>query len=148
MFNSGFIFEALGYKTADKLDIPFTYALSADRVGMVAIFNEDDLKCAEWYIENIGLEPIVVGSNSYRIFAKSGIQLQGDILIPFEDIPEEGYVFLSTWNVKNGEYINPQGVGLRIRVPLPKIKGEVIYQSGMAKILKIIPPSPPLPQKR
>jgi len=143
MFNSGFVYEALKYETASKIDIPYSYALSADRVGMVGIFNEDDLKCAEWYIEHMDSMPIVADCHSYRIFAKFGMRP----IAWFWDMPEEGYVFLSTWNVEHGEYVDAIGVGQRERKALPEFKGQLVYQSGIAKIYKLIPP-PPLPQKR
>lgn len=52
LFTSGLVFEAVGSETIDKVDMPYSVALSDDRIGVLEVANEDDVACARWLAED------------------------------------------------------------------------------------------------
>ena len=48
IFTSGLVFEVTASDTMDRVDMPYSIAMSGERTGAIGIYNEDDIACAEW----------------------------------------------------------------------------------------------------
>ena len=147
LFTSGFIFEATKSESTEKLDLPFSYGLSAERTGIIGVATQDDLNCLNWINENWDGKSHVIGDyNSYCLiqswvtnyFSLSNNLRYGTLVA----LPKDCYIFISSWNGENQKYIEPSGVGLRWQFPLPEIKQPIAYQSGKALVYLKQTPKP------
>jgi hypothetical protein len=113
----------------------------------VGIATQDDLNCMNWLNANWDKKSPIIGDyNSYCL-------IQGSVLDYFSltnnlrkgdmtHIPDDCYIFISSWNTEHNKYIEPTGVGVRKPFDLPKIQQPVAYQSGNAKVLIKQTPKP------
>jgi uncharacterized membrane protein len=139
LFTSGFIFEVTKSNATEKLDVPFSYGLSAERTGITDIATQDDINCLDWLNANWDKKSQIIGDyNSYCLitswipdyfFVSRNLRY-----VTLVDIPDDCYIFISSWNGEHQRYIEPSGVGLRWQFPLPVIKQPIAYQSGKALV--------------
>jgi len=140
VFTSGVAFKVTGCEIIDRIDTPHSKALSGEQLGTTAVFSEDDIRCADWLVENAEWSiPVVFGSNSILIFTKDGPSwnLASNNNASWINVPEKCYLFVSTWNSQHGEWIRNVGVGTRAREPLPEFDGIELFCSGEAAVYKI-----------
>lgn len=146
IFTSGFVYEATKSEVADRLDEPYSIALSAERVGVAGVFNGDDIECARWIAKNIDGDSLVVADyNVFRLVV--GIRgmtdeiyqvYQGRAIPLLQDLPDKGYIFLSTWNIEHQKYIADASIGMRFVLPLPDFSNcPVVFQKGKAIVYRI-----------
>jgi hypothetical protein len=132
-FTSGMVYELFKCESTNRMVIPYSIPLSAERTGLSGIFTKDDMNCMRWVIEH---------SDGLNIIADYNVSLLvtgylGKVK-DYSAIAEDKYIFVSDWNARHKEYVEGSGLGLRIRHPLPENLGEVVYQSGKATIYKVI----------
>jgi hypothetical protein len=147
LFTSGFIFEVTKSEVTDRVDIPFNYALSAERTGIVMVATQDDMNCMDWLNVNWDKKlPIIGDYNSYCLiqgnipayFFLTNNLRKGDLT----HIPDDCYIFVSSWNGEHGKFIEPTGIGVRKPFDLPQFKQPIAYQSGSAKVYLKQAPKP------
>lgn len=67
-FTSGLVYEVTGSNATDKFIVPYSAALSGERTGLIGVYTQDDIKCAEWLAyksdQNI---PIVCDGNTWLL---------------------------------------------------------------------------------
>jgi len=158
-FTSGGVFEAIDSEVIDRVDIPYSVGLSAQRTGVVGVYNADDVACARWIAYEADVKvPILGGYNGRHLVASFVTDIPrlresiGQAPPMFSrGIPEHCYIFLTTWNVEHGEYIESVSAGLRtgIALPvsisaglrrgfgLPEIWGTEVFRSGKAVVYEV-----------
>lgn len=144
IFTSGVVYELTNSDTTINFGVPYSLGLSAERTGLAGIFNDDDIKCAKWMVENWDGETIIVADyNGSRLLVQYSSKF-GDKFynLQFEELPEKCYIFMSAWNVEHDKYVMGSIVGLRELRDLPKCdcdcdcKCPVVFQSGKSTIYK------------
>lgn len=145
LFTSGFIFEATKHKVIDSLDTPFSYALSSYRVDIGGVSNSKDLICTDWLAMHL--------VNEYYLYA----DLHGSLLIEdypllsrkrrplpsnIEELSNDNYVFLRTWNIESQSITKWAGIGLRRQISLEEsglvpflMSRNKIYDNGGGQVL-------------
>ncbi len=132
-FTSGLIFETLHSNTVGEIDLPYSIAFSGERLNMVGIFNEDDVACARWLVDNRGDVPLVADYNGSRLLmgCMRDFELDGFAVKP----SDEHYLFLSSWNVKHQKMVVGLLPGLRGYSVLPNLEKAVVsFKKGDAVV--------------
>jgi uncharacterized membrane protein len=147
LFTSGLIYEVTGQKVTDKVDTPYSIALSSYRLDLAGVFNVRDGAAARWLMQKVTNETnVYVDSHSSKLltfyeFPGKIEQLPGDAakLKPYN------YVYFTTWNVAKNEvtFTISRQPGLRQNVGFDDIPGlrtaikskNLIYEDGGAQIL-------------
>ena len=106
LFTSGFIFEVTRHEVTDKMDSPYSIALSSHRVDVGGVFNWQDGAGADWLWPRLDDEA-TVHADLY------GWLLLGYETKPFSQIfgfpwdmsqvPQDSYIYFRTWNIERQE---------------------------------------------
>lgn len=144
-FTSGGVFEASGSVMTDSIDTPYSIGLSAERTGVVGIYNNDDVACARWLAYEADPEVPIVGGYNGRLLVASFVPVVPRLKDSYSvappmfatGIPKHCYVFFTTWNVEHGQYIEAISPGLRWAYELPTIEGEVVFRRGKAAVYEV-----------
>lgn len=161
IFTSGAVFELSQSNDASSIDIPYAIALSHERVGVAAVFSENDIAVRDWAIAN-KKEPVFTDINGMLLFTEIMPQsswhpirsdyakiVDGGALLPGEldKLPITGYVFLREWNTRhnlmtfmpNWYALEDNTTGMRQSYTLGELglgellnKSRVVYRSGDA----------------
>jgi len=142
VFTSGLVFELTKSESVDKLDTPYSSRLSAERTGIVGVFTEDDIACAEWLAINTdGESPIYADINGFLLLTghiEPYTQLQEPIVGKI-DMSSRGYIFLTEWNIRHDKMVLHSGQsGFRVYAEFPEAiqEQDVIFKSGAAVIYR------------
>ena len=162
LFTSGFIYEVTGQKVTDRIDAPYSIALSSYRLDLAGVFYWQDGTAAEWLTQNASKEiDVYTDWHTYRPFVFYSFPGKVNV-VPCDasKLPENSYIYLSTWNTDKGELTFPVGPGLRKPVRFSCIPGLItamesknrIYSNGGAQVLapsySLIPSVEPSPSLR
>lgn len=163
LLTTGVVFEATGQTDLSKINLPYSIALSNNRVGMVGNFTQNDLDVKDWAAANhcepvfMDINGMLIFSESYDPFTFTYAQRKGTKSLTMgwayfpkdvSTLPVGSYLFLSEWNMQNqAVYFKPQwydmkdtATGMRQLYPFEFLglpRGEVVYNSGDAVLLKI-----------
>jgi len=146
LFTSGFVFEVTGHEVTDKVDTPYSIALSSHRVDVGGVFNWQDGAGADWLAQTLGSEHTVYADWHGFLLLFNQTKLFGQLSFFSRDmskVPEDSYLYFRTWNIDKQEIILGVGTGLRQPVGFNKapellsaIEGKNrIYNNGGAQIL-------------
>jgi uncharacterized membrane protein len=147
LFNSGAVFELTKSTTIDRIDIPFSPALSGYRLDMTTYLTDEDIEAMAWLKDKMTKDyPIFGDWHSYQLvwqyvgeYNKTlGIEVFGDY--------GQGYVFLRKWNVDNQMLTTGSQYGCRKSIPWLEYgdksmatilsKGVVVFDNG-AKVIRV-----------
>ena len=131
IFTTGIMFELTKSTITDKMDIPYSIALSNDRVKIVGEYNLDDIKVIEWLNNHNGVRPVYtdyLGTSLLLGYDSTGRNMY------IEPKELDHYVLLTSWNVENNKMVDGWFGGQRSFRELESINGEIIFQSGSSKI--------------
>jgi hypothetical protein len=137
-FCSGISYELFTPNVINHVESPYNIGLSAERTGVSNIATQDDIKAIQWLKDNANGRKVVGDYNAYCIqhgFIQNhydGFDRYGSLT----NIKEGDLIFLTSWNVRTGKYIEPNGVGTREAYPLPDFsKGfKVLYSADEGKV--------------
>ena len=124
LFTTGLIFEAVQETDITKVNMPYSIALSNERVGMIGTYTENDLKVRDWaldqdysflFIDINGMLAVseVADPFSYiytphhdfvRYPIESYVDRWGFIPYPLSRLPSGNYtclIYLTEWNTQN-----------------------------------------------
>ena len=152
LISSGFAFEISKSTSIDKLDVPFSTALSYQRLDLGGVFTENDLAVRDYAYENLLLP--IYGDLYGELTLEESYGLdgwgQGLMYLPFasgllqsEDQPilPNTYIFLRERNTQTQTITFWHGPGLRKSYGYDEFgmteeleNREIIYQKGDAKI--------------
>ena len=155
LFCSGFVFEVAKYEDVGKINIPYSVALSNDRVELVGVYTDNDVAVRDWAVDN-ELQPIYLDVNGMLLFSErmGPFKWRDTWAYPPTDLEEleGGYIYLRERNNQRREvtykpnYFNPgeSATGMRIsytyeEIGLDKVleEGKIIYRKGDATIVEL-----------
>jgi len=118
LFSSGFVFEATGSETTDRLDIPFSYAFSANRLGLIGLYTSNDLAAIRWLDSSTDLTKPVFTSYLGTSLMLELPELDG--LYRHTETRPGGahYRLVTEWEMRHGVEVTGWTGGLRKRLPL------------------------------
>jgi len=136
LVSSGFMFEATKMTQTERLDVPFSTALSYQRLDIGTVYSDNDIRVADWAWEHrllpiyadlngellleerYGLEGWGKGLNYLPFIAepsKMSTPTKIIISIPqFEPPPDKSYIFLRERNNQTQTVTFWNGLGLRV----------------------------------
>lgn len=152
LLTSGFIFEATKSTQTERLDVPFSVALSHQRLDLTSVYSDNDIAVKDWAYER-RLLPIYADLNGELLLEDNyGLEGWGKGLkyLPFlddpttgkrETIPPDSYIFLRERNNETQTVTFWNGPGLRITYSYAEFglteelkDRPIIYQRGNATI--------------
>jgi len=154
LFTSGFIFEVTGHEVTDKIDSPYSIALSSHRVDVGGVFNWQDGAGGDWlwqilddedtvYTDIYGL--LLIGWEANFIGQVGKLGAEGTLEFPrdMSQVPQYSYIYFRTRNIDRQEITYHAGIaGCRKSVSFSEagvdylIKGRNrIYNNGGAQVL-------------
>jgi uncharacterized membrane protein len=148
LFTSGFIYEVTGQEVTDKVDAPYSIALSSYRLDLAGVFYWQDGAAAQWLAQKAtGEAKVYTDNHVYKL-----LELQdfpGQIVSLPRDgskLPEDGYIYFTSWNLSKGELTFSMlgKAGLRQHISFDDIPGLTkaidsqnrIYNNGGAQIFR------------
>ena len=142
---SGFLYEITGQSVTDKVDTPYSIALSSYRIDLAGIFNTKDGAGAEWLSNESSTDSTAFTDyHAHKILMLN--RFPGRLQYLNEGTPSSGcFIYLTDWNTQKGELTFPTGAGLRRSVKIyqdPVLMGywgqsNTIYVNDGAKVLLI-----------
>jgi uncharacterized membrane protein len=147
LFTSGFIYEVTRQKVTDRVDAPYSIALSSYRLDLAGIFYWQDGAAARWLSQSTSSKDnVYVDSHSGKLltfyeFPGKLEQLPRDAI----KLKPDSYIYFSVWNISRSEvtFTLLGKPGLRQHVRFDDIPGLMsvvesknrIYNNGGAEIL-------------
>lgn len=158
VFNSGAVYEMVKMEPAGYVDVPYSIAMSGQRVDVATVFDSEDVAAVDWLAENADGSSIFYGdAHGVRLLIqKFGIFIDPDLVVggnlasgrirSWEGMGrcDKGYIFLRKLNIDRN-IITVQGeYGCRVSYNIDDVYwasrkvsyGEVVYDNG-AKIIKV-----------
>jgi uncharacterized membrane protein len=145
LFTSGVIFETSRHRVTDKIDIPYSIALSSYRIDLAGVFNQQDGAAAQWLSRNApDNSKIYVDDHTSQLLKFYRIDKERLPRYPQDSnkLQEDYYAFLSSWNASKEELSFAVGPGLRKHIKmedLPELHTaegiNQLYCNGSAKVL-------------
>jgi hypothetical protein len=142
LFTTGIVFEVAQYDVS-VVRIPYSIALSNDRIDLGASFTTDDIAARQYIIDN-QLYPVYTDWYGAMFLCEKVPDEQvywGWPQRPTEivsSITPDDYVFLRSRNVDNNEWIDWNGIGTRAATPLDSkdfMQRDAVYRAGSATII-------------
>jgi uncharacterized membrane protein len=145
IFCSGLVFEISGQKVTDRIDTPYSIALSRHRLDLTGSFSSRDGAAARW------LSSRTTDGNSLFTDYHTGLLLQFNsvpgryqTLEPATaSLPSKSYILLTAWNTSSRELTYAISPGLRKYVSMTELplfntfssKLNIIYNNSGARVL-------------
>ena len=142
LFTSGFIFE-VSHQTKVSADLPYTHALSAERVDTTGVFTENDGIVKDWLVNNTQARPIIADWHTLTLLQDTLSTAKDLDVFPsdLKDVTGNYYIFLRERNEKYQEIGYWSNIGTMRGVSYKEaginlvLEGrQIIYQAGLAKL--------------
>lgn len=147
IFCSGLVFELSGQSVTDRVDTPYSIALSKYRLDLTSSFTARDGAAAAWLAQNSdGDSTAYTDHHTGRFLEFMGVRdrqeaLTTDMVYPISS----SYIFLTTWNTSKGEVTTAIYPGLRRYIALSSIplfsayknNLNAVYSDGGAQVLLV-----------
>jgi uncharacterized membrane protein len=151
IFNSGIAFEVAKLEPAGFIDVPYSVALSGQRVDIAAIYDAEDVEAMDWLKSQVSGEMIYGDMHVYNLIIQRMFPYlkMWDLTMgrfkPLKSMSADdvGYIFLRKWNVENnmitgwGSYGSRRSNSLD-EFPIAKEKienGTIVFDNGARVIL-------------
>jgi uncharacterized membrane protein len=145
IFTSGIIYEITGQQDTEKIDVPYSIALSASRTDAARIFNAMDWRSSQWlYQQNANHLQIYTDYHALKMLFYVDFNVPANLVASDTELQIPSYVYLSTWNNKTGELtsIEPGKPGIRKHDNIKDIsglagaigRGDLVYANGGATV--------------
>ncbi|MGA9048429.1 MAG: DUF2206 domain-containing protein [Dehalococcoidia bacterium] len=147
IFTSGIVYEVTGQKITDRIDDPYSLALSNHRLNLAGVFNRQDEAAAEWLCGESAGKPLNVftDADSYKMLLLPDCFMNWSY-IPLQGmLPTASYLYLTSWNTQKDSIAFSQTgkPGLRTIQNLADVAatayaenhGDKIYLNGGSAIL-------------
>jgi len=128
IFTSGLVFEMVGQSDTNVIDIPYSFALSSNRLDLTGIFNQHDRAAARWLSQHASDNSTVyTDAHTWKIIMFED-DLQRLRTVEFdrqENDLQDGYIYFSTWNTEKDEFAftNAGRPGLREHLRASEVPG-------------------------
>jgi uncharacterized membrane protein len=141
LFTSGFIYEVTRQEVTDKVDTPYSIALSSYRLDLAGVFYWRDGAAAQWLAQKAtGEAKVYTDSHAFKLLDLQGFPYQSSKLT------EDGYIYFTSWNLSKGEltFTMMNKGGLRQHIKFDDIPGLTtavgnrnrIYNNGGAQVFR------------
>lgn len=134
LFTSGFVFHLVKSDVpTSSVEIPYSIAYSGNE-GIVGFYNQDDIDCAKWLVENRnGMDVLVSYVGTYL-----PLEFE-DWLEQYKESPKlltKPYlIYITTQDIELNKWVLGTGVGMRSYNPLPDVSGlEELHRNGKAVV--------------
>jgi len=131
LFTTGVVFEATQETDLTSITIPYSHALSANRIDTTGMFTDDDMEVRDWVKANDAF-PVYgdLWGSAVLFEVQSNLGTEANTLLPDVDwyvnsfvyregdsapkpVPDDSYIYLRERNVDREEITYQSGVGLR-----------------------------------
>ncbi|MCX6010286.1 MAG: DUF2206 domain-containing protein, partial [Chloroflexi bacterium] len=145
LFTSGFIYEVTRQNITDRVDTPYSIALSSYRLDLAGVFYWQDGAAARWLAQRASDETKVY--TDHQTFKILGFyRFPGQItVVPYDasKLQEDSYIYFTAWNTEKKEITFAIDPGLRQHISFDDIPGlnavieskNRIYTNGGAEVL-------------
>jgi uncharacterized membrane protein len=145
IFTSGIIYEVTGQQETEKVDLPYSIALSASRTDIVRIYNDKDWHASQWvHRQNENDLTIYTDYHALMMLFYEDFKVNADLVPSDKDLQIPSYVYLTTWNNETGELTSFElgKPGLRRHDSIKDIPGfsdvighsDLVYSNGGAAV--------------
>jgi uncharacterized membrane protein len=140
LISSGFVFEVSGNTNYGIMDSPSSPALSSNRIYM-PVFNTQESIGANWvqeYNKDKSLNDIIIYTdlNTNKLWIEFVPMSSIRTIQSSGKMAEDGYIFISTWNIKKDEFNLKVNQSIEnIPMQLKLFSNNFIYNNGGAHIL-------------
>ncbi|MBA7498652.1 hypothetical protein ES704_01389 [subsurface metagenome] len=132
-FTSGAVFELTKSEATERLDVPYSIALSNERTRIIGVYdNNDDTDCARWLVEEADPStPVYVDYCSVSLI----MDLSETRRATYEEPKEKHYLFLTSWSTEHKKMVFGWFEGLREYEPLPDLSNATeVFRRGSAVV--------------
>ena len=159
LLTSGLVYEVIGMDITDKIDTPYSIALSSYRLDLSGVFTQQDGAAADWLSQNSNSDTsLYTDQHTLRLLQfygfpgrVGGIPLEAGLLLP------GNYMYFTKWNMDKNELAFTMfpgqityNAGLRRHYSFKDIQGLIdavnarntVYYNGGALILSPVTASP------
>jgi uncharacterized membrane protein len=158
LFTSGLIYEVTGMQITDRIDTPYSIALSSYRLDLAGVFYWRDGAAAGWLAEKKTdyNSKVYVDFHTFRLLSYAGFSTSSNRLSTLsssqlsgfpadaKDYKNNNYIYFSTWNISKKKVTFATLPGLRTYISFDDIPGltmaignkNKIYNNGGAQILR------------
>ena len=145
LFTSGSVYEVTKQDVTDKIDTPYSIALSSYRLDLAGVFYWQDGAAAQWLVQDVSDNAnIYVDDHTQRL--PSFYQFHGQLtslLQPADQLLEDGYIYFTAWNTYKRQLTFGIRTGLRKHISfddVPWLDKAIetknrIYNNGGSQIL-------------
>jgi len=128
------VFELAGSKKVESMDIPYSIALSNDRLGFVGVFDDGDIACARWLADTEPPLPVHVDYLGMSLMIDYTEYTRGT----YTEDHYRYYILLHSWNMENDKMIFGWHEASREYMPLPDLTyAREVYREGNAIIYEV-----------
>jgi len=113
LFTSGFVFEVTGHEVIDKIDSPYSIALSSHRVDVSGVFNWQDGAGADWLWQRLGDGDIAYADlHGWLLLGYENMPFSQIIGFPISvsEVSQDSYIYFRTWNIDMQEITYHTGI--------------------------------------
>ena len=133
LFSLGIVYEVTGMNDVNRIEVPYSLALSGERIGIVIHATQDDVVCVDWLKDRCRESNVVVDYNGW-LFARSYFPIGYRFYLWGDKWPDKVLVFSTTWNERTGKYVMAESAGLRRVVDIDYGGLIKVFQSGNATV--------------
>jgi len=145
LFTSGFIYEVTGQNVTDKIEAPYSIALSSYRLDLAGVFYWQDGAAARWLAQKAD-DKAKIYSDYHTVNLLRFHECTGDLLyLPLDasKLQKNSLIYFTAWNIKKNEITFAVDAGLRQHITWGDIPGLTqvtgdgsrIYNNGGAQVL-------------
>ena len=138
IFNSGAVFELSRSQTTHFINVPYSIALSSNRMDLSTVFAKQDIAGFEWLsiVAKEGDKIHVDHHSSYLLYSYS-------LARNTEELAPSEYIYLRTWNTRSKTWTFGTAYAARQSISFDDLpwlmqaleKGDKIYYNGSAQVL-------------
>lgn len=135
LFTSGFVFEVTKYEVTDRIDTPYSFALSSHRMDVGPVFNRRDGAAAKWVGQALKGKSPVFGDLNGMLLLSQQTTLYGRVFqfAQVEKVPLDSYIYFRTWNIDRQEVtFQPGGCWFGVGVR----KSVSFSEAGMNEVIR------------
>jgi len=132
-FTSGAVFELTKSEVTERLDVPYSIALSNEKTRIVGVYgNNDDTDCARWLTEETDPSILIYADYCGTSLIMDLSETRG---CSYEEPRRDHYLFLTSWNTEHKKMVYGWFEGLREYEPLPDLSNAIeVFRRGDAVV--------------
>jgi uncharacterized membrane protein len=136
IFCSGLVFEISGQKVTDRIDTPYSIALSRYRLDLTSSFSAKDGAAAHWLSSRTTDGTIIFTDHHAGLILQinSVPGLRQTLEPSMVSLPSNSYIWLTAWNTSSNELTYAFAPGLRRHINLGEIPLFSVFKDNLNRI--------------